>query len=83
MLILSKAVNEIMEIETHFMAFHCNMLLSGLYLGINKIDFKKFTQCHHQSMLTAWIPLILSCNPSLLIITLGKSPRWHPVSAQS
>ena len=38
---------------------------------------------HHQGILTAWILLTLSHHPSLLTISLGKSFRWHPMSAQS
>ena len=34
-------------------------------------------------IIKAWIPLSLSQHPSLLIITLGKSSRRHPVSTQS
>ena len=36
---------------------------------------------HHQVMLTARIPLILSCNPSLSAITLDKSSTWYLVFA--
>ena len=37
---------------------------------------------YHQVIQIAWIPLTLSCNPSLSAITLCRYTTWHPVSAQ-
>ena len=34
-------------------------------------------------VLIAWIPLSLFHHPTQLLITLGRSCRWHPVSAQT
>ena len=34
-------------------------------------------------MLTAWIPLTLTCYPSLSTIALGKSSKWYLVFEQS
>ena len=38
---------------------------------------------HHQCVLTAWILLTLSQNPSLLAIPLNKSSKRHSVYSQS
>ena len=42
----------------------------------------KYSDYHHQVMQTAWISLILSCQPSLSSVAPWRSSRRHPVSTQ-
>ena len=58
---------------------------NNLHTTIKCPSFLSNTTYPHndQGVLTAPIPLNLSCYQFLSAIALGKSSRWYPVSAQS